>query len=258
MTYRATPAEGAAWVTGASSGIGRGAALELARRGWRVYATARRSHELETLAAEAAALKGAVIAAPGDVTDRAEMAALAATIESRQPLALALVNAGGYFPDADGDLGGDGFVQTFALNVQGVANCVNPAFNAMRARRRGQIAVVASIAGYLGLPGQGAYGPSKAAVISLVEGLKFAGDRVGVTVQVVNPGYVRTPLSARNAFSMPLLMECDEGCRRLVDGLERGGFEIRFPTRMALLARLVSLLPYAIYFPVGRAIARRQ
>lgn len=77
-----------------------------------------------------------------------------------------------------------------------------------------------------------------------------------MTIQVVNPGYVKTPLTAKNDFPMPFLMECDEACRRLCDGLERGGFEIRFPTRFALLIRLFSTLPYPLYFPLIRAVTQ--
>ena len=141
MVYRANPSDGVGWVTGASSGIGRGAALELARR-YRVFATARRHSELQSLETEAAGLKGSITAAPGDVTDRRKMAALVAAIEREAPIALALFNAGGHFPDQPDDFGGEGFSKTIALNLQGTANAVNPAFNAMRARKRGQIAIV--------------------------------------------------------------------------------------------------------------------
>jgi NAD(P)-dependent dehydrogenase (short-subunit alcohol dehydrogenase family) len=94
MVYRANPSDGVGWVTGASSGIGRGAALELARRGYRVFATARRHSELQSLETEAAGLKGSITAAPGDVTDRGKMAALVAAIEREAPIALALFNGG--------------------------------------------------------------------------------------------------------------------------------------------------------------------
>src|SRR5271170_199737 len=98
MTYRAKPADGVAWVTGASAGIGRGVALELARRGYEVHATARRAEELQSLAEEATGLKGTIVAAPGDVTDRQGIARLVADIESRRPIALAFLNAGGNIP----------------------------------------------------------------------------------------------------------------------------------------------------------------
>ncbi len=248
MTYRAKPAVGVAWVTGASAGIGRGVALELARRGYEVYATARRAGELASLAREAQGLQGRVVAAPGDVTDREAMARLVADIERERPIALAFLNAGGAFRDAPGDFGGDGFARTFALNVQGVVNGLNPVFNAMRGRKRGQIAIAGSLAGYGGTPNSGAYGPSKAAVISLAVGQKFRADPHGVTMQIVNPGYVRTPLTAANKFPMPFLMECEEASRRICDGFERGGFEIRFPRRLAWIMRAINLLPWSAYF----------
>jgi len=260
MTYRAAPADGVAWATGASASIGRGVALELARRGYEVHATARRADELASLAGEAEGLPGSVVPAPGDVTDREAMARLVAEIEGRRPIALAFLNAGGNFADEPGDFGGDGFQRTFALNVQGVVNGLNPVFNAMQARKRGQIAITGSLAGYGGLPNSGAYGPSKAAIISLAVGAKFRADPRNITIQIVNPGYVRTPLTATNTFPMPFLMECEEASRRICDGFERGGFEIRFPRRLAWIVRALNLLPYVAYFaalkqggPRGRA-----
>jgi NAD(P)-dependent dehydrogenase (short-subunit alcohol dehydrogenase family) len=259
MTYRAKPADGVAWVTGASAGIGRGVALELARRGWRVYATARRAHELEALAREAQALAGAIVAAPGDVTNRADVANLVAGIEAQAPIALAFLNAGGGFHDAPDDFGGDGFARTFALNVQGVANALNPAFNTMRARGCGQIAVTGSLAGYGGLPNADAYAPTKAAVIALTTSLRFRAARRGVTVQIVNPGFVKTPLTEGANFPMPFLMECDEASRRICNGFERGGFEIRFPRRLAWPMRALNLLPWSVYFwLMARGAPRRE
>jgi NAD(P)-dependent dehydrogenase (short-subunit alcohol dehydrogenase family) len=257
MTYRAKPADGAAWVTGASAGIGRSVALELARRGYEVYATARRADELASLEREAQGLQGRVVAAPGDVTEREAMGRLVADIESKRPIALAFLNAGGAFRDAAGDFGGEGFARTFALNVQGVANGYNPVFNAMRARRRGQIAITGSLAGYGGLPNSGAYGPSKAAIICLAVGEKFRADPHNVTVQIVNPGFVKTPLTAGNAFAMPFLMECEDACRRICDGFECGGFEIRFPRRLAWIARAINLLPWPAYFALLKLGGRR-
>ena len=259
MTYRAKPADGVAWVTGASAGIGRGVALELARRGWRVYATARRADELEALARDAQGLGGAVIPAPGDVTDRSAIAALVADIEAQRPIALAFLNAGGGFRDAPDDFGGEGFARTFALNVQGVANGLNPVYNAMRARGRGQIAITGSLAGYGGLPNPDAYAPTKAAVIALTTSLRFRAAQHGVTAQIVNPGFVKTPLTAGNTYPMPFLMECDEACRRICDGLARDGFEIRFPRRLAWMMRAVNLLPWGAYFwLMSRGAPRRQ
>lgn len=248
MKYRARPSDGAAWVTGASSGIGRATALELARRGYEVYATARREGELRALAIEASGLPGSITPAPGDVVDREALFALVQKLEAQRPIALAILNAGGAARDPFEDFGGLAFQQTFALNVQGVANSLHPLLPAMRARKRGQIAIVGSLSGYGGLPNAGAYAPSKAAVISLAVGLRFLVEPLGLTVQIVNPGYIRTPLTATNKYPMPFLMEVDDAARRLCDGLERGGFEIRFPRRLAYIVRALGALPYAAYF----------
>jgi len=248
VTYRANPRDGAAWVTGASSGIGRGVALELARRGYVVVASARRGEELRALASEAAGLAGRIEPAPVDVTDREAMVRLVAEIETRGPLALAFLNAGGSFEDAAGDFGGAGFQKTFDLNVFGVVNGLNPLMNAMKKRGKGQIAINGSLAGYAGLPGAGAYGPSKAAIINLAAGAQFAGARAGVTIQIVNPGFVRTPLTAGNTHPMPGIIACDDASRRICDGFERSGFEIAFPRRLAWLVKALNLLPYSLYF----------
>jgi NAD(P)-dependent dehydrogenase (short-subunit alcohol dehydrogenase family) len=222
-----------------------------------VFATARRAEALAALAAEAAGLPGRIVAAPGDVADRDGIASLYAGIEAHGPVALALLNAGGGWRDPPGDFGGAAFQRTFAVNVQGVANCANPALNAMRARGKGQIAVVGSLIGYGGVPNAYAYGPSKAAVISMAVGLKFLAERQGVAVQVVNPGYVRTDLTAGNRYPMPFLTDLDEACRRIADGLARGGFEIRFPRRFAYAVRLAQSLPYPLFFALFRAFGIR-
>jgi NAD(P)-dependent dehydrogenase (short-subunit alcohol dehydrogenase family) len=127
----------------------------------------------------------------------------------------------------------------------------------MRGRGRGQIAILGSLIGYGGVPNAYAYAPSKAAVISLAVGLKFLADLHGIRVQIVNPGYVRTPLTEGNRYPMPFLMDCDVACRRIADGLERGGFEIRLPRRFAALVRLVQSLPYPLFFALLRAAGMR-
>jgi NAD(P)-dependent dehydrogenase (short-subunit alcohol dehydrogenase family) len=248
---RMTPRDGVAWVTGASSGIGRATALELARRGWTVCATARRLEELETMAAEAAALPGRIVAHVGDVTDEAGMAALVEGIEVvHGPIALAFFNAGVAPYTRAGELDVAAFRQSMNVNVIGVANGLAPVLARMGQRRKGQVAVNASVAGYRGLPKAAAYGASKAAAIHLCEALKFDCDNLGVIMQVVNPGFIDTPLTRKNDFPMPFLMSMDDAAKRVVDGFERGGFEIIFPRRLAFILKVMRLLPYGLYFPL--------
>jgi NAD(P)-dependent dehydrogenase (short-subunit alcohol dehydrogenase family) len=251
MTYRANPSEGVAWVTGASSGIGEGVARELARRGYTVAATARRIEALEALARSSEGLKGRIVAHAGDVTDAQRMADVVGAIERvHGPVALAFLNAGAYFGDAERGFDGVSVEKTLDTNLMGTVRCLAPVIAAMSGRRKGQIAVNASLAGYVGLPNSAAYGASKAALIRMAESLKFTLDPLGITLQVVNPGFVRTPLTARNKFPMPFLMELDDAVRRTCDGFERSGFEIVFPRRLALVLKLMRLLPYGLYFPV--------
>ncbi len=129
MTYRAKPADGCAWITGASSGIGRAVALELVRRGYRVAVTARRAEALASLAASA---EGRIFVFQGDVTDRAKMAALVAEIESALgPIALACLNAGTYFPAERDGFSPEVIAETFEINVGGVVNTLAPVLDAM-------------------------------------------------------------------------------------------------------------------------------
>jgi short-subunit dehydrogenase len=132
----------------------------------------------------------------------------------------------------------------------GVVNGLAAVMPGMAARKTGQIAVNASIAGYGGLPKSAAYGATKAAMINMCEALKFDCDNLGLTLQLVNPGFVETPLTGKNDFPMPFLMKNEDAARRVCDGFATGGFEITFPRRFAYLLKAVNLLPYPLYFAV--------
>ena len=195
MTYRASPRDGAAWVTGASSGIGRGVALELARRGYVVVASARRAEELQTLVREAQGLGGRIEPAPLDVTDRD---ATAKSLRRSRPgnRSRSRSSTRELFRRTARRFRRPRVSPGLRTNVFGVANGLNPLMKAMRKRGRGQIAINGSLVGRGFFRARGAYGASKAAVINLAASAKFVGDRAGLTVQIVNPGFVRTPLTA--------------------------------------------------------------
>ncbi|HEY5796120.1 MAG TPA: SDR family NAD(P)-dependent oxidoreductase [Bosea sp. (in: a-proteobacteria)] len=254
---RMQPSDGVAWITGASSGIGEAVALELARRGWTVAITARRLDQLEDVARRAEGLPGRIVAHAGDVTDADSMTAVIDGIESVQgPIALAFLNAG-IAPDSKGPLDMAAFERTIAVNLVGAARGLAVAIERMALRGRGQIAVNASVAGYGGLPGASAYGASKAALIHLCETLKFTCDRRGIRLQLVNPGWVDTPLTRTKNVPMPFIISQDEAARRIVDGFARGGFEITFPRRLSWLMKALNLLPYPAYFWLIGKAARR-
>lgn len=249
--YTARPAHGAAWVTGASSGIGRAVATRLAAEGFVVYATARHGHELAELSQETNDLPGHIVPLPGDVTDSDDMARAVDTIERQHgALALAVLNAGVFVPVRGEALDVADFEKTFAVNLSGVVKSLVPAVEAMRRAGRGQIAVVSSVTGYGGLPTSAAYGASKAGLINMAESLKFDLDKLGIRIQVVCPGFVDTPATRGNPFPMPSLMKPEDAAARLVAGLKTTRFEITFPRRFTWQLKLLQLLPYSAYFAV--------
>ncbi|HXQ50775.1 MAG TPA: SDR family NAD(P)-dependent oxidoreductase [Stellaceae bacterium] len=245
-----------AWITGASSGIGRALALELARAGTNVAVSARRGDALDRLAAEAA--PGRIAPYPVDVTDAAAMARTAEAIEAATgPLDLAVFNAGTHEPVAVENFDPVPFRRLMEINYLGAVNGIAAVLPRFIARRAGQIAVVSSVAGYRGLPQAAAYGPTKAALINLCEALKLDLDRHGVSISVINPGFVRTPLTDRNRFPMPFLMEAEDAARRIVAGLDKGSFEITFPRRFTFMVKLARMLPYGLYFRLVRRTTGR-
>jgi NAD(P)-dependent dehydrogenase (short-subunit alcohol dehydrogenase family) len=249
---------GVVWCTGAGKGIGRALSLELARRGWRVAASARSGDDLDRLAAEGAALKrGAIVAFPLDVTDAPSNEATVARIEEElAPIDLAVLNAGTHIPVSAREFSIDAFRQLFETNVMGVVNGLAALLPRMRARQKGHIAVVSSVAGYCGLPSAAAYGATKAALINMCEALKPELDAFGIRLSVVNPGFVRTPLTDKNPFPMPFLIEADDAARRIANGLARGRFEIAFPWPMVASLKLLRALPYPLFFAITRRLVR--
>jgi short-subunit dehydrogenase len=120
----------------------------------------------------------------------------------------------------------------------------------MLARGAGRIAVVSSVAGYRGLPTAAYYGASKAALINMTEALRFDLRRRGVTIQLVDPGFVATPLTDKNTFRMPFRIPPEQAAERIVKGLASDRFEITFPKRFTWMMKLLRILPYRLYFPL--------
>ncbi|MEK9662692.1 MAG: SDR family NAD(P)-dependent oxidoreductase [Alphaproteobacteria bacterium] len=248
-----------AWITGASTGIGRALALRLARNGWRVIASARSQDTLVEVAVESQTLAGTVEPLPLDVTDRyAVQTAAAHILADHGAIDLAVFNAGTHKPVSAANLNPDDFRMLVELNFLGAVNGVAAVLPAMRARGTGHIALVGSVAGYAGLPTAAAYGASKAALINMAEALKPELDAAGIRLQIVNPGFVRTPLTDRNEFSMPFLMEVDDAAERFARGLASDRFEIVFPRRLAWGLKLLRLLPYPLFFALTRRMLPRD
>jgi NAD(P)-dependent dehydrogenase (short-subunit alcohol dehydrogenase family) len=233
------------WVIGASTGIGQACGQLLADSGARVAFSAR---SIGKLLATTSRLAGA-LAAPLDVTDRDSVAAAGERIVAEWGgIDLILVVAGGY-----NEMRADSFDLATAndmidLNLRGVFNCLDVALPLLLAQGAGGVGIVSSVAGYGGLPKALVYGPTKAALINLTESLYLDLHPKGIAVYQINPGFVATPLTANNDFTMPALMTAAGAARELVDGIEGGQFHIHFPKRFTNGLRLARLLPYRMYF----------
>lgn len=237
------------WITGASSGIGRHLAERLAAAGCAVAASARSAEDLTALETASSSLSGEILAEPLDVTDAEACAASAERVTDRmQGLDLVVLNAGTYLPVDAATFDRDAAMRQVDVNLGGTINMLAAILPAFMARGGGHIAVVASVAGYRGLPTGAAYGATKAALINLCESLKFDLDRAGVTIQLVNPGFVQTPLTDKNTFKMPFLMPVDKAVDSMISGLKSKRFEITFPKRFTWQLKLMRCLPYAVYF----------
>lgn len=231
-----------AWVTGASTGIGREIVLQLKAAGVTVAASARSAGKL-------AELGEGIVSIPLDVTDAAACQKAVDRIESEiGALDLVVLGAGTYSPIAISSIDPKLFAHTMDTNYMGVVNCLAAVAPRMLARGRGHVSWIASVAGFVGLPKAAAYGPTKAALINLAECLEPEMKLKGVRVSVINPGFVATPLTAQNDFEMPFLMQPDEAARRTIAGLAKGRFEIAYPRRFVAILRTLRALPYPMFF----------
>jgi NAD(P)-dependent dehydrogenase (short-subunit alcohol dehydrogenase family) len=239
------------WVVGASTGIGAATARLLLARGARVALSARSRGPLDEIAAGHDAQR--VRVQPVDMTDAAAIATVHADLVAAWgALDVVLIVAGAYTPMRAWDLDLAAVRALLAVNVDGVYGVIHAALPPMLARGGGHIGIFSSVAGYRGLPKALAYGPSKAAMINLAETLYLDVAPKGVAVHVINPGFVRTPLTADNDFDMPALIEPEEAAESTLRGLERGEFEIHYPKRFTRAMKLLRLLPYRWYFPLIR------
>lgn len=248
MTYDSKKYQRVAWITGGSTGIGANTALRLAKDGWLVAITARSQDKLD----ETASQHENIHAYAGDVSKVTKIEELISKIESDLgDIKMAVLNAAVYSGDTLTDFSAKTFKKHIDVNVVGVANCVEPLLKRFQDRgNEGHIAITASVAGYHGLPRSISYGPSKAALINMAESLRIEAKGTKIKIQVICPGFVKTPLTSKNEFPMPMLMEPEDAAEKLVQGLYSNKFEITFPWLFCFLTRRVSALPYWLSIPL--------
>ncbi len=233
------------WVVGASTGIGQATAELLHALGATVALSARSAGKLQT----AVAGMTRAIAVPLDVTNHASlMAASERVLKEWGGIDLVLLVAGGYNEMRADTFDLDAANALVDLNLRGTFNCLDVVLPQLLRQGSGGVGIVASVAGFGGLPKALVYGPTKAALINLSESLYLDLRPRGIAVYQINPGFVETPLTANNDFPMPALMSSADAAIALVDGLEKGQFHIHFPRRFTNALRFARLLPYRMYF----------
>ena len=234
------------FLTGASSGIGEALARHYARAGATVGLVARRA---DALAALAASLGPSADPYPCDVRDSAALRDAAARFLARHGAPdIVIANAGisiGNLTDHAADT--DVFREVFEVNVLGTVNTFQPFLAAMRERGQGTLVGIASVAGIRGLPGATAYSASKAAAIRYLEGLRVELRGTGLRVTTICPGYIATEMTRRNPYPMPFIIAADDAARRFARVIEAQKSYAVIPWQMAILGRILGVLPNWIY-----------
>lgn len=233
------------WLIGASSGIGAALAQALAARGASVALSARQKPKLENVAQ---GLANSVVL-PMDVTKPDDWAAAHTQLLTHwDAIDLIIFCAADYRPQRSWEVTPASAERTIAVNLTSVYQGLSLVLPPMLARGKGSIAVIASVAGYMGLPNATVYGPTKAALINLAEILYADLHPRGLGVYLINPGFVQTPLTAHNDFAMPAIQTPEQAANAILRGFARGRFEISFPKRFTCVLHAISLLPYRLRF----------
>ena len=246
-----------AFITGGSSGIGQALALRYLQMGWRVALVARRSAAIESWAAEQHIDASRCQAFAADVTDTAGLVAAANACMASMGLPDVVIANAGMSVGMDSAEFDDIAVManTFATNNTGMAATFHPFIKPMAARGSGVLVGIASMAAIRGLPGHGAYCASKAAAVAYCESLRGELRPSGIAVVTLLPGYVATPLTAKNPYSMPFLMSAQAFAAQAVDAIQAQSSYKIIPWQMGIVAKLMRLLPNGLYdrLVAGRA-----
>ena len=235
-------------ITGASAGIGRGLALEIASRGGHLALLARREDLLNELVDEAKQRNVKAVAATADVRD-AKAVREAADVFRRElgPIDILIANAGIGTSDHATRLTPEHAANVIGINVLGAVNSVAAVLPEMVERKQGRLVAISSLAAYRGLAKSAAYCASKAALTAYFESLRIDLRHTGVGVTIIHPGFIKTALTSGRGAKMPYLMELEDGVKKIVSAIEKEKKIYAFPWQLATIVRASMLMPVAMY-----------
>jgi short-subunit dehydrogenase len=244
------------WIIGASHGIGEDLARKFYRDGYDIAISARSSEKLERLKKELLDLGlGNVLVSVVDVSNLDSVQkSFAETLQNFQKIDLIIFCPALYQPMSITNFDLEISKKIIDVNLVGFLNFLHLVVPQMIQQKSGQISVIASVAGYIGLPQSFAYGASKAALINLCEGIYLELRQYGINLSVINPGFVKTRLTDQNKFQMPFLISSKKAAELIFQGLKKRCFEIHFPKKFTLFLKILRLLPYKIFFFIIKKI----
>jgi len=233
------------WITGASSGIGNALAIKFANHGWKVAASARRENLLNDLRKN----NPNIFPFPLDVKDeKLTHNVFKNILEKFKSLDTCVFCTGIHDPESEKKLSSEKIREIMETNFFGTLNSVMAVSDYFRERKNGHISIVSSVAGYRGLPAASGYCASKSALISLAESLYFDFKRHNVRVSVVNPGFIKTPMTDKNKFPMPMIKSAEFAAEKMFIGLtKKNAFEIHFPIAFTMMMKLLKIMPNWLY-----------
>ena len=238
------------WITGASSGIGMALALKFAKEGWQVAASSRR----ENLLNELSEINKNIHPFKLDVTDIEMCKDVFNQIQKEfENIDLCIFSTGIHDPESEKNFNLEKIRKIMEVNFFGTINSINSVYDYFKNRNKGHISIVSSVAGYRGLPAAGAYCSSKSALTTFAESLFFDLLRYNVRVSVISPGFIKTPMTDKNTFKMPMLKSVDFAAEKIFKGLTKSNsFEIHFPKTFTIIMKIVKYLPNFIYFKISK------
>ena len=246
-------------ITGASSGIGRGLARELALRGANLGLIARREDLLQEIVREVALPGSKVLALPVDVRDAVSVRAAADRLRTEVgPIDVLIANAGIGATNDAAELRAAEVEGVIDVNVIGAANSVAAVVPEMVAQGQGQLVAISSLAAYRGLPKSAAYCASKAALSALFESLRLDLQPRGIDVTIIHPGFIKTPLTAGRSAKMPFLMELDTAVEKILSAIEKRRKSYAFPWQLATIVRAGMIMPNFMYDWISRRNSFRE